>query len=210
MILADIGEIGIHDGGAVYKLRPSFYAVSKLGTPSEIVQIFANIHSEHFTKRGKTEQFAQALGVLAACSEDGLDIFGSYAPAAPGKLGSAWRPGRYTPGKGNPRHVLTLARSLLAHGVVGDVPELPRRADAEPEYHSEFNARDHVATAMAHLGLTEHEAWNMTMTGLVLALRSKYPTSDKDAPGRKAPTKAEYEATMAWADKIDAMRNKNV
>lgn len=209
MILAEIGEIGIHKGGAVHLLRPSFYAISKLGTPLEIVQLFAAVHSEHFTKRGKTEQFATALGVLYACSADDCpvyELFGTYTPAMQ-RWREPWKPGTYRRGAVPAAHVLPLARSLLAHGVVGEVSALPRREDAEPEYQTEFHPREHVATAMAHLGLGEREAWAMTMTGLVLALRSKYPTNDKDTPGRSAPSLEEHDRAMEWADKIDAIRS---
>ena len=214
MILTEIGEIGIHKGGAVYKLRPSFYAISKLGTPDETVQVFAEVMSDALNQRAEGEQFALALQVLYACAEDGTpaaEIFGSMVPrTSRPALGGPWKsPTVYRKGLANPAHVLPLARSLLTHGVIGQVPEVPRNADSEPEYQTEFNARDYVAMAMAHLGVGERDAWNMTMTSLVLALRSKFPPSDKDSPGRRAPSKAEYEATMEWADKLDAVRNKN-
>lgn len=52
MALPEIGEIGISDsreGGADYLLRPSFEAMSRLGTPDEIVQTFAILHGSEAT-----------------------------------------------------------------------------------------------------------------------------------------------------------------
>nr|WP_220125272.1 DUF6246 family protein [Pseudomonas aeruginosa] len=79
----------------------------------------------------------------------------------------------------------------------------PRR---RAELLGEFVAREYVATAIAHLGLSEREAWSMTMTGLIGALRAKYPPTESNAPGARAPTAAEHDATMEWFDKIEAKR----
>lgn len=208
MILADIGEIGIHKGGAVYKLRPSLYAISKLGAPAEIVRLFADLHVERTDKRGQTEQFALALGVLHACADSdewAEEIIGTYTPSQQ-EWGKAWRPGVYRPGAVNAAHVLVMARSLMVHGVIGDVEALPRNADDEQNYSAEFVPRDYVAMAVAHLGMGEVEAWRMTMTSLALALRSKYPPSATQSPGRNAPSSDEHDDAMAWADQLDAMR----
>lgn len=46
----------------------------------------------------------------------------------------------------------------------------------------------------------------MTMTGLIGALHAKYPPTESNAPGARAPTAAEHDATMEWFDKIEAKR----
>lgn len=92
----------------------------------------------------------------------------------------------------------------LRHGITGVQPPLPRKADEDAEFVSEFVARDHVALAIAHLGMTEREAWAMTMTSLVGALRTKFPQAKSNAPGAKAPTEEEHSATMDWFEKIEA------
>lgn len=215
MILTQTGEIGIHKGGAVYKLRPSLYAISKLGTPAEIVEIFASVHAEHFTPRGRTEQFAQALAVLYACCQDDAQseaVVGTYTPRMQA-FGKPWAPGVYRPGFIAARYVLPFARSLLVHGVIGDIDRTSDGPQSEDSYLSEFDTRDYVAMAMAHLGCSEPEAWNLTMTGFALALRSKYPATNKKAgpDGRRAPSSAEHDEMMAWLDQIDAMNGvKNV
>src|SRR5690606_11937553 len=113
---------------------------------------------------------------------------------------------RYTSGTAPAAHVVPLAQCLMRHGVVGVAKPLPRRADAEDQYLTEFDAKEHAALAMAHLGLTEREAWYMTMTGLVAALRAKFPPSPKDTPGARAPSKEEHEATMEWFERVEAAR----
>lgn len=202
MILTEIGEVGVYAGEQVVRLRPSLYAMSRLGDPVEIVETFATVMGGAEDDAQARRLFQAALGVIYACVGDDVDpssLFGSYETAS-GAL-------EYVPGAAPVEHVVLLARCLLKHGVTGALPPLPRRpGDDEPVYVKEFQARDHVATAMAHLGVSERDAWNLTMTGLVGALRAKFPPAESNAPGARAPTKEEHSATMAWFDKIDAKR----
>ncbi len=184
-ILTEIGEVCIHAGRDVL-LRPSLAAIASLGDPREIVEVFARVMAgDHM----------DSLGVVFACAEEDVsDLFGCYE-----FRGDAIR---YTSGTAPAAHVVPLAQCLMRHGVVGVAKPLPRRADAEDQYLTEFDAKEHAALAMAHLGLTEREAWNMTMTGLVAALRAKFPPSTKDSPGARAPTREEHEATEAWYERV--------
>lgn len=207
MIFPELGEIGVHlKKGQPVRLRPSFYSMSKLGSPTEIVEIYAEVMSEYENEKLRIDQHKTALGVIYACAEDSEDrleqVFGCYVVARDGKTF------KYKLGQINPLHILPLARSLMRHGVVGAVPPLPRSADKEPEYLREFHAREHAATAMAHLGMSERDAWACTMTSLVLALRQKYPPTSKEAPGIDAPSAEEFDAAMEWAAKIDKLRGE--
>lgn len=193
MVITSIGEIGITAGDQQYKLRPSLYAMTKLGEPSEIVRVYASVISD----APHHEQFSDALAVIHACSDDDLsDLFGCYVPARAG------RGFRFKQGKAQPEHIIPLARSLLQHGITGALEPLPRRADEEPEYVQEFDARAHVSLAMAHLGIPSQDAWSMTMTELVGALRAKFPPSEKDSPGARAPSKTEMEEALEWHDRV--------
>lgn len=190
-VLTQIGEIGIHAGRDVL-LRPSLAAMSSLGEPAEIVDVFARVMAG---------DLADCVAVLYACAdEDVSDLAGALEAQEEGK------PLRYVPGTLPVEHVVLLAQSLVRHGIVGVAKEQPRPADHEPEYMREFDAREHAALAMAHLGLIEREAWNMTMTGLVAALRAKFPPSAKDSPGSRAPSKEELDASMEWFEKVEAAR----
>ncbi len=196
MVLTEIGEIGITAGQQRFKLRPSLYSMTQIGEPAEIVRVYASVMAEHHA-----EQFDDALAVIYACAEDDLsELFGGHEA---GEEGLAYRPGA-APAD----HVLPLARCLMKHGVTGALPELPRKADQEPEFVREFDARTHVSLAIAHLGMSSAEAWQMTMTELVGALRAKFPQQQSDAPGARAPTTEEHEATMAWYERVEAARRK--
>lgn len=186
----------MHVGNDLYVLRPSLYAMSQIGQPAEIVDVFVRVLAEAGGPKGVSDQFADALAVLHACADrDMSSVFGYFDETL-----------TFIPGIADEAHILPLARCLLRHGITGTLPPLPRRADEEPEYLQVFVARDHVAIAIAHLGLSEREAWAMTMTGLVSAMRAKFPQIENSAPGARAPTKEEHEATMDWFDKIEAKR----
>ncbi|WXL23913.1 DUF6246 family protein [Ectopseudomonas mendocina] len=200
MILTEIGEIGVHVGDHCYRLRPSLYAMSKLGSPSEIVSLFANVMGDPLTKVHQHSQFRDALEVIHACTEEDVtEVFGYYNERF-----------KYVLKKADPAHIIPLARCLLKHGVIGALPPLPVKSDEDREYTAEFVARDHVAVAMAHLGVSEAEAWNMTMTSLVGALRAKFPQAESDSPGAKAPTIEEAEAALDWHDKVLEKRKKRL
>ena len=62
-VLTDIGEISVSDsreGGKDYLLRPSFEAMTRIGTPEEIVQAYAIIHGIEVSQL--TEACASTFG----------------------------------------------------------------------------------------------------------------------------------------------------
>lgn len=204
-ILTEIGEVGVHDGERVHILRPSLYAMTQIGGPEEIVRVFTSVMEA-------APSFVDALGVLYACAEtDVSGIFGriepaDYIPEQPCISGEIMGATRYVAGAVPPEHVVYLARCLLKHGVTGALAPLPIKEGETQEYTQTFNAREHVAVAMAHLGLSERDAWQMTMTSFIGAMRAKFPA--EAAPGSRAPSVDEYEADMARLDKINAIRDK--
>ena len=201
MILTETGEIGVHVGDDVHILRPSLYAMTQIGEPAQIVEAYATVMTEGLEGAAAECQFADALMVVHACSERDLsDVFGCFERGDGGLV--------FRRGIADPSDILPLARCLLRHGVTGVHKPLPRRADDDPEFVREFVARDHVALAVAHLGVSEREAWQMTMTSLVGAMRAKFPPTPDQSPGSRAPTKEEHEATEAWFEKIAAKRKK--
>lgn len=195
MILTDIGEIGVHAGDSTYVLRPSLYAMSQLGDPSEVVNIFAVVTGD-VPEQLKDEQFRLAVSVIYACAEDDLShVFGHY-----NYINDRFQ---YVPGIADQEHVLPLARCLLKHGLIG-IDE----NDSEPEegYTPVFEARKHVAAAMAHLGMTERDAWNVTMTSLLGAFKALSPEKEKEK--KRHPSKESVAETMAWFEAVEAARAK--
>ncbi|HAU6533224.1 TPA: hypothetical protein JEK82_003786, partial [Salmonella enterica] len=97
------------------------------------------------------------------------------------------------------------ARHLILHGVMGDQP--PEEFEGKKgEYSDKFDVRSFVYTAVAHLGMSESDAWNMTMTSFRAAMNAKFPQKEK----AKVPTQEKYDEVMDWAEQmlaIDAQRH---
>lgn len=175
--LTSIGEQLVTVGSKSVKFRPSLLAMTRIGSPREIVETFVSIcGSPALTgnaeidadrvKRWRRRQFDSACCVMWACAES-EDI--------------SWLVGyvnerfRYIRGALPMDDIVGLAFGLLKHGVMGDVKAEETRRAKKSEYVKEFDARGYAASAMAHLGLNEAEAWNMTMTSYIGAMKAKYP-----------------------------------
>lgn len=211
--ITDIGQAVIRAGGREIFLNPSFLAISRLGSPEEIVEIFVTVHAGHYPQHRISdkavmkgvlahcvaEMAVAAAAVVQACAGEKLkDVIGSFAVTSKGKLS-------YRPGAIPFSDVLELARHLIRHGVMGDQPP-EEFAEKKGEYSSRFDARSFVYTAVAHLGMSEADAWNMTMTSFRAAMNAKYPPKEK----AKIPTQKKYDEAMDWAEKMlarDAQRN---
>lgn len=209
--LTAIGEVGIEVGGRSYLLRPSLFSMSRIGSPTEIVEAFVKVQApglepmhpvfdEWNAKRFKREQFEAAWLVLLCCmgEEDAGPLIGGWVPST-GGTGT-----RYSAGAMPIQDIIPIARSLLTHGVIGQVPPAPAGAP-QGDFLKEFEAADFVASAVAHLGVSEKDAWQMTMTSLIRAMRSKYPPDPKSVQA-KPPTGEQIDVTMDRLKKINLLR----
>lgn len=205
--LVHIGEVGIHHAGGSLILRPSLLAMSRLGTPEQVVNTLAVVFGEGLKchpgmlKLAFKNQLRAALEVWQACAPEEFDldpITGCFSVRGGWRMGAA-----------DPADVIIIAQGLLRHGVLGDPDENREQQDIgdDENYEPGFQYRQHAATAMGHLGLSEQDAWNMTVTGLRLALEAKYPKPKSGKAGRP-PTQAEYDETMAWFDKLPKDRGQ--
>lgn len=212
MILTEIGEVGVHVGAGMHTLRPSLYAMTRIGPPAYIVEVYAGVMTEGPTNHPNAVQLGYAFEILQACTEEDIThLIGHYefVETALGKKHV------HVPGLIPPNEMLLLARCLARHGVTGSVEPLPREEgeeeEAQEDYTAEFDARKHVANAIAHLGMSEKEAWNTTMTALVDALRTKFPAPTKAEKAKgKAPSMSEYDNLMEIADRIEAKRKQRL
>lgn len=212
-VITDIGQAVIRAGGREIFLTPSFLAMSRIGAPEDIVRLFVTVHAGHYPTHRISEPaimrdvlarcFAEmteaaARVVTACCTENISHLIGTYQITTKGKLS-------YRPGLLPVADVLELARHLIRHGVMGDQPPEQLKGQKK-EYSSKFDVRSFVYTAVAHLGMSEADAWNMTMTSFRAAMNAKFPPQEKD----KIPTEEAYDEVMDWADKmveIDTQRN---
>lgn len=186
--ITSIGEIGVQDGEKQWFFRPSLQNIEALGSPTEIVEKFALCHSEI-----SEESFLAAVDVLWACCESGNP---EELTGVTGTVSNGWIHGLVPAAE-----CLMLARSLMNHGVGGDA-DPAKAVGKKSDYTSEFHARDIVAAAVAHLGVSERDAWAMTMTSFVRAMKSKY-----GEPKQTTPTIQEHEESTKWLEKINRARS---
>lgn len=138
---------------------------------------------------------ATAYDVLFACCADDV------TPLL-GHMGSRW--GSFVPGAMPSQDMVHLARSLMRHGVIGVKPEGRLQAKPKEEFVPEFKAREFVAQAIAHLGLSSAEAWNLTMTEFSGAMQSKFGKPET------LPPPEEHDEAMARLKEINRLRQYQV
>ena len=203
-VLKDIGELGISDsreGGRDYVLRPSFEAMARLGEPEEIVKIYAVINgvdAQHLFY-GCMEVFcgipnwmtlvlnslldkvlSASMLVLQACCEDDLTAAIGEWCEREGKI-------VYLPGIMPKEDIVTLAKELMLHGIIGNAKVRRLQRHEAKETTTEFNAAEYIAAAQTHFNIGLREASQLTMTAFQLLLAAKHPD-------QKGFTRDEYDA----------------
>jgi len=201
----EIGECLITAGENEYFFRPSFAAMSRIGEPQEIVQAFADLHSDELTplverataayghvpawliehirnsSYGKRALMA-AMTVMEACCESDLSaLIGEFRPAR-----TKGRAFKRRMGLMGDFELLLIAQSLITHGIIGKakVRQLQRHESGKAT--TEFNAFDYVSAARNHFSMTRSEAEQLTMTEFQHMLAAKYPD-------QKGFTREEYD-----------------
>ncbi|EMM0110664.1 DUF6246 family protein [Providencia rettgeri] len=204
-VLTDVGQFTAVVDGKSYCFTPSFSAMARLAKDSltRLTDVFVTIHGGKFPKINNPDIAKQVEPVCFArmamackevmevcCNENISNLIGSLSINRKGWLS-------YRAGYIELEDIIKLARHLMRHGIMGD--QKPDE-DEEPQgkFTNEFDPRVYVYLAVAHLGISEQEAWGMTMTGFRAAMEAKFPRSEKD----KIPSNKRYEEAMDWADKI--------
>lgn len=217
--LKEIGECVISDGQNEYFFRPSFINMTRIGEPDEIVQALYDLFNDEvgdmmrkalkafgtiptwLTSHLVLPQYSKkaivtAMSVLQACSpQDVTELTGEVVPGRSGKWTFVYRKGRMTP-----EEMVIIARSLMAHGVIGKakVRKLQRHEGGQAS--SEFNAFEYISAARTHLVMSREEAERLTMTEFQMLLAAKFPE-------QRGFTREEYDAV---ADGYLERRNKKL
>lgn len=173
-MLVECGFVrAVASDGAEFTFSPSFSRIASLGTPQEIVRIFAGLHGP---------RAAQEAAYVLVCLRDQDDVTplvgwtdeqGAHAGLMPAA------------------EQIIIARHLMQHGIVGKAK--PGKGDGK--YSDSFNAHEYIAAACVHLGLSRADAESMSMTEFHTMFEMKFPDSKaKEVPGR--------DAYRAFMDKI--------
>jgi hypothetical protein len=159
--------------GTEYTFAPSLSRIASLGTPQQIVSLYADLHGPR-----ATQDAAYVLACL--CEQD------DPTPLIGWSDGDGQHPGAMPADE-----QIIIARHLMQHGIVGKA----RPGTKAGAYSDSFHAAEYIAAACVHLGLTRADAESLSMSEFQTMFEMKFPESKaKELPGRDA-----YKAFM---DKI--------
>ncbi|HDW8052593.1 TPA: hypothetical protein RM804_004225 [Yersinia enterocolitica] len=210
--MLDIGEMLLSDtvSQTDYFFRPSLKNMTKIGAATEIVEIYAVLNGSELNhvltpainanlpaalmpnkaiEKCSEHILAAAIRVIEACCD-------SPVTALVGEF-KGWRNCIvYRPGKVSKEAIITLARELIEHGVIGKAKiRKLQKNEGKNEYSSEFNAMDYINSARIHFNISRAEAEQLTMTEFQLLLKAKYPED-------KGFTREEYDEIMDADDRL--------
>lgn len=213
--LTEIGELRISLADKSFFFKPSFRAMNEIGTPKEIVEMYATLNGADYLQTmqhveglppgaqiqvmktvskpvyGRHVLSAAYIVMQACCEEDVSMLIGGWKPTARGV--------RYAPGVMPVNDIIIIARNLLDHGIIGKSPlKVPQRSESQAKTTSEFNVSQYIISARTHFGMTREEAEDLSMTEFQQMIKNKYP----EPPGM---TREEYDQAY---DDLQDMRAK--
>lgn len=158
--------------GTEYTFAPSFSRIASLGSPKDIVSLYAGLHGP---------RAAQDAGYVLAClceQDDPLPLIGWHD-----------RDGHHA-GMMPPDEQIIIARHLMQHGIIGKAK--PGKGDGK--YSDSFHAAEYIAAACVHLSLSRADAETLSMTEFQTMFEMKFPEQNKT---RDVPSREEYQAAMS-------------
>lgn len=159
--------------GTEWGFLPSFARIATLGSPQEIVALYAQLHGP---------QAVDVARYVLACLCEQED-----ATALVGWLDDeGWHAGLMPP-----TEQILIARHLMQHGIIGKAR--PGSGKSDGKYSDSFNAAEFVSAARVHLGLSSADAEALSMTEFQTMMELKFPEANKQ---RDVPTREEYAAAM--------------
>ncbi|EKN4854361.1 DUF6246 family protein [Yersinia enterocolitica] len=210
--MLDIGEMLLSDTEQQqdYFFCPSLKNMTKIGTATEIVETYAVLNGSELNqiltpvinanlpaslipskaiKQCSEHILFAAIRVIEACCDRPVtELIGEF---------KGWRNCIvYRPGKVSKEVVITIARELIEHGVIGKAKiRKLQKNEGKNDYSSEFNAMDYINSARIHFNMSRTEAEQLTMTEFQLLLKAKYPEE-------KGFTREEYDEIMDADDRL--------
>lgn len=191
--ITSIGEMVISTTDKDFFFKPSFNAMANIGTPQEIVEIYATINGLSAQKAitaaigsyGRVTPFllksiakpaygrevlSAAIIIMRSCCEDDISgLVGTWKPSKKGMM--------YVRGGMPVADIVTIGRRLMEHGVIGmsKMRKLQRDEGKQGEFTKEFNVMEYISMARAHFGMSREQAEDLTMTELQELIKVKFP-----------------------------------
>lgn len=221
--LTEIGEMRISLSDRSFFFKPSFRAMNEIGTPKEIVEVYAKLNGidyvaplQHveYLPFGAQMQVMKTISkpvygrhvlsaayiVMQSCCEDDISVLiGGWKPTPRGV--------RYVPGIMPVSDIIIIARNLMQHGIIGKSPlKVPERLEEQgKKTTNEFHASQYIISARTHFDMTRDEAENLSMTEFQMMIKNKYPEpkglTKEERAAEYAQAKADRERMKALAER---------
>lgn len=221
--LTEIGEMRISLSDRSFFFKPSFRAMNEIGTPKEIVEVYARLNGidyvaplQHveYLPFGAQMQVMKTISkpvygrhvlsaayiVMQSCCEDDVSVLiGGWKPTPRGV--------RYVPGIMPVSDIIIIARNLMQHGIIGKSPlKVPERLEEQgKKTTNEFHASQYIISARTHFDMTRDEAENLSMTEFQMMIKNKYPVPKGLTKEERA---AEYDQAKADRERMKALAER--
>lgn len=221
--LTEIGEMRISLSDRGFFFKPSFRAMNEIGTPKEIVEVYARLNGidyvaplQHveYLPFGAQMQVMKTISkpvygrhvlsaayiVMQSCCEDDISVLiGGWKPTPRGV--------RYVPGIMPVSDIIIIARNLMQHGIIGKSPlKVPERLEEQgKKTTNEFHASQYIISARTHFDMTRDEAENLSMTEFQMMIKNKYPEPKGLTKEERA---AEYDQAKADRERMKALAER--
>lgn len=221
--LTEIGEMRISLSDRSFFFKPSFRAMNEIGTPKEIVEVYAKLNGidyvaplQHveYLPFGAQMQVMKTISkpvygrhvlsaayiVMQSCCEDDVSVLiGGWKPTPRGV--------RYVPGIMPVSDIIIIARNLMQHGIIGKSPlKVPERLEEQgKKTTNEFHASQYIISARTHFDMTRDEAENLSMTEFQMMIKNKYPEPKGLTKEERA---AEYDQAKVDRERMKALTER--
>lgn len=221
--LTEIGEMRISLSDRSFFFKPSFRAMNEIGTPKEIVEVYAKLNGidyvaplQHveYLPFGAQMQVMKTISkpvygrhvlsaayiVMQSCCEDDVSVLiGGWKPTPRGV--------RYVPGIMPVSDIIIIARNLMQHGIIGKSPlKVPERLEEQgKKTTNEFHASQYIISARTHFDMTRDEAENLSMTEFQMMIKNKYPEPKGLTKEERA---AEYDQAKEDRERMKALAER--
>lgn len=221
--LTEIGEMRISLSDRSFFFKPSFRAMNEIGTPKEIVEVYAKLNGIDYVAPLQLVEYlpfgaqmqvmktiskpvygrhvlSAAYIVMQSCCEDDVSVLiGGWKPTPRGV--------RYVPGIMPVSDIIIIARNLMQHGIIGKSPlKVPERLEEQgKKTTNEFHASQYIISARTHFDMTREEAESLSMTEFQMMIKNKYPEPKGLTKEERA---AEYDQAKADRERMKALAER--
>jgi len=154
------GHVIASHEGKEYVFSPTFANIDKIGTPEDVVRVYGELFSN-----SPIICLRSVMLVLICCSgDDAVEIVGSLDANL-----------SRVDGVMPVTEMIIIARHLMKHGIVGTA----KPSEGGGKYSETFDASEYVDAAIIHFGISQVEAWSLTMSQFTRMLEMKFPSQKK-------------------------------